>query len=136
MRDIAVSMIKRHEGLRLKVYTDTVGKPTIGWGRNLEDKGITREEASVLLNNDIAETAAWLNTLPWFDALNIARQAVIMDMAFNLGRHGLLGFPKMIAALAEQNYLHAASEILDSDAGRMLPTRYGELAEIMRAGTI
>ena len=34
-----------HEGLRLKPYRDTVGKLTIGVGRNLDDVGITRAEA-------------------------------------------------------------------------------------------
>ena len=37
--------LKVHEGLRLKPYKDTVGKWTIGIGRNLEDKGITEQEA-------------------------------------------------------------------------------------------
>ena len=34
-----------HEGLEQKVYRCTAGKLTIGVGRNLEDKGITEEEA-------------------------------------------------------------------------------------------
>ena len=42
------------EGLRLKPYRDTVGKLTIGWGRNLEDNGITKLEAEVLLDHDLA----------------------------------------------------------------------------------
>ena len=33
-----------HEGLRLQVYQDTLGIDTIGIGRNLEDRGITKEE--------------------------------------------------------------------------------------------
>ena len=32
------------EGLRLQVYKDTLGIDTIGIGRNLEDRGITKEE--------------------------------------------------------------------------------------------
>ena len=32
------------EGLRLQVYKDTLGIDTIGIGRNLGDRGITKEE--------------------------------------------------------------------------------------------
>ena len=38
-----------HEGLRLKPYRCTSNKLTIGVGRNLEDKGISKEEAMRLL---------------------------------------------------------------------------------------
>ena len=34
--------IKRHEGFRSKPYKDTVGKTTIGYGRNLDDVASTR----------------------------------------------------------------------------------------------
>lgn len=44
-----IKMLIRHEGLRLKPYKDSVGKLTIGVGRNLDDKGITKEEAMHLL---------------------------------------------------------------------------------------
>ena len=47
-----------HEGLRLGVYRCPAGKLTIGVGRNLEDRGITEEEAYYLLRNDIADVAA------------------------------------------------------------------------------
>lgn len=52
--------LERHEGLRLKPYKDTVGKLTIGIGRNLDDKGISRKEAFALLDNDIAEVVRQL----------------------------------------------------------------------------
>ena len=41
--DLVKELIK-HEGLRLQVYKDTLGIDTIGIGRNLEDRGITKEE--------------------------------------------------------------------------------------------
>jgi len=52
--------------LRLKPYRDSVGKLTIGVGRNLDDVGISAEEADVLLANDIAKAQAELKqALPW-----------------------------------------------------------------------
>ena len=70
-------MLIRHEGLRLKPYRDTVGKLTVGVGRNLDDVGITREEALMLLNNDIAEVRREVKrAFPWFTRLNLVRQNV------------------------------------------------------------
>ena len=36
-----IAMLQRHEGLRLKPYKCTAGKVSIGYGRNLEDVGIS-----------------------------------------------------------------------------------------------
>ena len=47
-----IDLLIRHEGIKLKPYHCTSGKLTIGIGRNLEDRGITKEEAIYLLNND------------------------------------------------------------------------------------
>jgi hypothetical protein len=44
----------RHEALRLKPYRCSADKLTIGIGRNLDDVGITEEEAYFLLGNDIS----------------------------------------------------------------------------------
>lgn len=44
----------RDEGFRSKPYKCTAGKLTIGVGRNIEDNGITEDEAMYLLENDIA----------------------------------------------------------------------------------
>ncbi|MDP3703688.1 MAG: lysozyme, partial [Candidatus Omnitrophota bacterium] len=90
-----------HEGLRLKPYTDTVGKLTIGVGRNLTDKGITKAEALYLLERDIEECIADLVTFPWFGRLDSVRQRVMIDMRFNLGPSRLRKFRRTLAAVDE-----------------------------------
>ena len=52
---IVTEQIIRHEGFRNKPYKCTANKLTIGYGRNIEDNGITKTEASVLLKNDILQ---------------------------------------------------------------------------------
>ena len=42
-REAFIEKLIAHEGLRLEVYQDTLGIDTIGIGRNLEDRGITKE---------------------------------------------------------------------------------------------
>lgn len=123
-----------HEGLRLKPYRDTVGKLTIGVGRNLEDKGLTKDEALFLLRNDIAEVTEALSKYEWYNRLDPVRQKVIIDMAFNLGLAGLLGFKKMIAALEQGDYYQAYVEMVNSRWFSQVRTRAVRLAEMMRTG--
>ena len=123
-----------HEGLRLKPYRDTVGKLTIGVGRNLDDVGITRAEAFFLLANDIEAVTGQLEKYGWYKLLDPVRQKVIVDMAFNLGMAGLLKFQKMITAIGCMDYGGAADEMLDSRWARQVGKRAQRLAEMMRTG--
>jgi len=119
-----------HEGLRLFPYTDTAGKLTIGYGRNLTDKGITLREAEQLLDHDITDAIqSVLMALPWTSMLSAARFRVLVDIAFNAGINGLLGFPKMLIAAQQGDYTTAANEIVNS---HLAPHRAEHLADIMR----
>lgn len=128
-------MLIRHEGLRLKPYRDTRNKLTIGIGRNLEDAGITREEALMLLDNDIARVRREVErAFPWFSRLNPARKDVVLNMAFNLGLSRFRRFRKTIAAIKARDWEQAAREMLTSLWARQVGRRARELAEIMRRG--
>lgn len=124
----------RHEGIRLKVYSDSVGVPTIGVGRNLKDKGITHAEAMILLEHDIDECVRDCHTFPWFDSLDSVRQRVIVNMRFNLGAVGLRKFKNTLAYVARGEYDMAASNMLRSLWARQVKGRAVELADMMRSG--
>lgn len=129
-------LIRRHEGLRLKPYKCPAGKITIGYGRNLVDNGITESEAEMLLATDIQNAYAEVSKFTFFSRLNLDRQAVLVDMAFNLGITRLKQFKKMIAALERADYKTAAKEALDSTWARQTGTRAKELAHILEIGEI
>jgi lysozyme len=75
-----------HEGLELKPYQCTADKLTIGVGRNIEDRGITEDEARYLLKNDIKIVEdELLEKKPVVAGLDAVRQRVLVDMGFNLG---------------------------------------------------
>jgi lysozyme len=81
-----IQQLEPEEGFRLKVYNDSRGIPTIGYGRNLRDVGISAEEAVLMLNNDIARTTSDMDRLlPWWASLSEVRQRVLADMCFNMG---------------------------------------------------
>ena len=130
-----IDELERDEGLRLKVYADQLGIPTVGIGRNLRDKGITRGEAYHLLNNDIDEIQADLDAaLPWWRRLDEVRQRVLANMCFNLGIHGLLKFEHMLAHAMISEFDMAAAEMVGTAWAKQVGPRAVRLAEMMRHG--
>lgn len=119
------------EGLRLKPYVDSVGKLTIGIGRNLTDRGITATEAMFLFRNDIALTEQELAAFTWFQRLTPERQRAIFNMAFNLGAPKLHEFKRMIAAIEARQYEAAAAEMLASKWAGQVGGRARRLADLM-----
>lgn len=125
----------RDEGRRLKPYTDTTGHVTIGVGRNLTDKGLSLAEAEVLLDHDIADAEIDLQDhLPWTGALDEARRGVLLNMTFNLGVVGLLGFRRMLAAVEAGDWTTAAREMRASHWAEQVGARAERLARQMESG--
>lgn len=136
MNDPAIKAdLLRDEGLRLKPYRDSVGKLSIGIGRNLDDVGISAAEAEVLLETDIAHAAADLDrALPWWRGLSEARQRALLNMAFNLGLPRLLGFTAMLADLERGDFAAAAREAVDSRWARQVGARAQRIAMLLAEG--
>jgi lysozyme len=127
------------EGLRLKPYTDTVGKLTIGVGRNLDDVGITKIEAMYLLENDINRAIRDLVAVfDWFPLLDPVRQCVLINMAFNMGigtdKRGLRSFRNTLAAIARGDYAAAAVGMRKSKWAMQVGHRAERLAKMIETG--
>lgn len=129
-----IDLIKLHEGLRLKPYQCTAGKLSIGYGRNLDDMGITEDEAEALLHNDIARVRRELAALDIGSGLDDVRAAVVVDMCFNLGINRLLRFRNFLSALRAKDFERAAREMVDSRWYRQVGTRAERLVEMMKTG--
>lgn len=129
-------LLIRDEGLRLKPYKDTVGKTTIGIGRNLDDVGISQDEAEYLLASDIAKAEAEALKYPWFIDLSAARQKVVLSMIFNLGPKGFAGFKNTITDIAAGDYGSAASRMLQSKWATQVGNRAVRLAQAMRTDVL
>lgn len=124
------------EGLRLKPYRCTAGRLTIGYGRNIQDVGISEDEARYLLENDVRRvTQALYRALPWVTGLPEPWMRALAHMAFQLGLNGLLGFEKMLAALEEGNGATAYKEALDSAWFRQTPARAQRVAKLFLEGS-
>ncbi len=135
MIDALKADLERDEGRRSKPYTDTVGKMTVGIGRNLTDVGLSDKEIEYLLENDIQRVMTGLDAyMPWWRDLDEVRQRVICNMAFQLGLKGLMSFTTTLSRIQGGKYDEAADGMLDSMWHKQTPARAERLAKMMREG--
>lgn len=135
MADKLTDMLVDHEGMRRKPYRCTAGKLTIGVGRNLDDRGISPDEAMYMLTNDIRDSRRELSAaFSWFDKLDEVRQAVLIDMCVNLGLSRLQGFRNTLALIGVGKYEAAAQEMLNSKWAEQVGRRAQRLSRMMATG--
>ena len=130
------TQIQQDEGLRLTPYRDTNGKLSIGYGRNLTDRGISPPEADLLLDHDLtlARSEVLLHC-PWTSTLDGPRHAVLVAMAYNMGMTRVLEFTQTLAAVEAGRYEDAARAMMDSRWATQVGNRARRLAAQMR-GTV
>lgn len=133
---LAKEWIKNHEGYRSSVYNCSNGYPTIGYGHKIrqdeEFSSIDEEEAEELLEQDMQSLCSKVsNHVKNYSDLSSVRQAVLMDMIFNLGEFGFSKFAKMINALENEDYRKAANEMKDSKWYRETGRRSKHLVDCM-----
>ena len=128
-------LTKDFEGLRLRPYKCSAGKLTIGYGRNLEDVGISEEEAEAMFDVDFAKAVENVNRLlkeEGITELHKQRFYVLTDMVFNLGYAGIKKFKKLLYALKKGFYDDAAKEMLNSQWALQVGSRAIKLAAMMK----
>ncbi|MCK9336135.1 MAG: glycoside hydrolase family protein [Candidatus Cloacimonetes bacterium] len=136
LMDRIKEQLVRHEGLRLTPYRCTADKLTIGIGRNLDDCGISQSEAYIMLINDIMNCEKQLQSrIPdIYNGLDEVRKSVLLNMCFNLGIKGLLGFKNTLAFVKAGDWERAANNMLVSKWAKQVGRRAIELSELMRKG--
>lgn len=130
-------LTKDFEGLRTKPYKCTAGKLTIGYGRNLDDVGISLDEAEYMFNNDFNKAYEDLLRLLKVKEVNVedlseCRLFVLTDMMFNLGYARLSLFKKLFQALKNQDYVAASNEMKDSNWYKQTGNRAKKLCDMMK----
>jgi lysozyme len=126
------TLLLAEEGYRKFPYKDSEGILTIGIGRNIQDKGVSRIEANYLLKNDILDAQDDLiRVIDNFDQLPEYVQIVLLDMAFNMGIVKLLDFEKMLHAVENKDFKNAAFEMMNSKWATQVGYRAKNLAKMM-----
>lgn len=126
----AEDLIKTHEGCVLTAIPDTGNTWEIGWGRNNpsihEGMTCTQNEADTWLIWDMAvaksRAVAALGADYW-DRVNNPRQAMLIDLAYEIGGTGIAGFHKMLSAIRIGDWPTAYSEAMNSDWAKQVPRR-------------
>lgn len=127
------ALTKSYEGFSPKIYTDTVGKKTIGYGFNISDRRVAdlvpinvtkglrpleQEEADLIFNrlySQAHQDAISYIGRETFDRLSNNQKNVIVDMSYNMGINKLSQFKKLKSALSKGNYTEASQELKNSN---------------------
>lgn len=145
--------LRRDEGEKLKSYKDSLGYWTIGigtlidpakganpapFGKDLRNGGtITKEQSSQLFQAELDHKIEELDRrLPWWRKLDAVRQRIIVNMAYQLGVSGLLGFKNTLAMVQAGNYAGAAKGMMNSLWAKQTPNRAKRLAVMMETGGV
>lgn len=132
--------LRRDEGYRTSVYPDGLGYWTIGIGICVDGRkgcGLYDEEIDFIFQNRKKKNAIALSAeLPWTDVVDEIRRGALLNMTFQMGLHGLSGFPKFLTALQQKDYPAAAAAMLDSKWAReQSPDRAKRLSQQILTGT-
>lgn len=130
--------LRRDEGEVLHAYTDILGYTTIGIGRLIDKRkggGISQAESSYLFGNDLDFYISGVtDALPWASKLDDVRFGVLVNMAFQMGVAGLLGFKNTLAMVKTGDYEGAAKGMLNSKWATQTPVRAKRLSKQMETG--
>lgn len=140
MIDNLIAQLIRDEGERLKAYQDEGGVWTVGVGHTGPDvipyMVITQDRSRDLLYEDIATANAHvIKFLP--DAkkeLDPVRFAVLVNMTFNMGIDGLLGFHHFLDSLEIHDYDTASWQMLESKWATQVGDRAKRLSQQILTG--
>lgn len=140
--DLTYTRLIVEEGRKPFAYNDATGRRvscqpdgnlSIAVGVNLET-GLDDDEVYWLSQHRLTKVENQLTAYAWYRSLDAARQSVMLDIAFNQGISGLLHYPRMLAALGQQEWSVAAVECHTADP--RLDTRYANLAKILLKGAV
>jgi lysozyme len=131
--------LRGDEGESATVYLDHLGYATLGVGRLVDSRkkgsGLRKVEIEFMLQNDVDDRINALNrALPWFQNLDDARKGVLLNMAFQLGTDGLLGFKNTLALIRDGKYAEAADAMLISRWAEQTPARAKRMSRQMATG--
>ena len=135
--------VKLSEGFRNKIYQDTEGFDTIGWGHKVVagdpfKPGVeyTEDDLQLVFDKDLSRAIAQMKQLcAQNDITELPEKAehVITEMCFQLGQTGVSKFKNMWKCLQEDNFIGASFEMLDSKWNKQTPNRCKKLSDLMKS---
>lgn len=125
--------VKLSEGYRARVYKDTLGIDTIGYGFAIKDLELDEDICDMILDKKLNKLIKDVdNKFLFMDDIAVEAQDVVYEMCYQLGINGFSKFKKTIAYLRDENYKMAAIEMLDSRWAKQTPNRAKRLSNIIK----
>lgn len=130
--------IYEEEGEVLHAYQDSLGYWTIGVGHLIDPRrggGIPVAVSRELLALDVKRTIHNLSlALPWTAHLDEPRFAALVNMAFQMGVEGVLGFTKTLLHIKSGRWQEAHDAMLESRWAEQTPARAKRVAQQILTG--
>lgn len=130
------ALILKHQSY--KEFPDNIsGDFIVGFGRNLSKRGISQNEAFILLDEDMMYfSAKLLQLFPYFEKLSENRKIALINMCFNIGVQNFMLFKNMHDALDKEDYSKAALAMLDSKWAQQAGQMAVILSQIIKTGEL
>lgn len=133
----AMQMTKNFEGYSPQLYKCPAGYLTIGYGRNIEQRGISKEEAEFMFQNDYNDALRNLQSLLVSKGIKVEDVHkdvfyALTDMMFNMGYDRLSKFKKLFSELKKGSYEGVAREMKNSKWYTQVGDRSKKLVEIVQ----
>lgn len=113
---------------------------TVGFGFT---KGVTpdtrmpRQQAERRLEEEVLDVdSALVKALSWYNSASFVTKTILINMAFNMGIKGLLGFRNTLAYVGQKNYAAAAVNMRKSLWYQQVTNRAERLAKRMETQKI
>lgn len=98
---------------------------------------IDRTRAERMLEEKIVDMNSTLDkTLSWYADSSFPTKTVLINMAFNMGLQGLLGFKNTLAYMKDKNYKQAAANMRKSLWYKQVPKRAERLSTRIESQTL
>jgi hypothetical protein len=159
LKQVKTSIIKHESGEKLytKAYKDSEDHLTIGHGyrldgdnraqavKDLKELGLDYEKVikgtqelnskqiDILADKSITRATAKVNKyISGFQELPNTVQAIVVELAFQVGNTGFSKFEDFIQAINDRNYSNAIKELYDSKLYQQAPNRVKDYVQTLR----
>ena len=128
-----IKAVKLSEGFRDKVYKDTLGIDTIGYGFAIKDLILDEDICDMILERKLEVLVKKVNDrFKFIENLPEEAREVVYEMAYQMGVSGVSKFKRFLQALEEKDYGGAAIEMLDSRWSKQTPNRAKRLSDTIK----
>ena len=128
-----IEAVKESEGFRDKVYKDTLGIDTIGYGFAIKDLVLEEDICDMILERKLSPLIDAANKkFPFLRGLPQDKSEVVYEMCYQLGINGVSKFKNMLKHLEAKNFEKASVEMLDSLWAKQTPNRAIKLSNQMK----